>query len=145
MSVTKQELISAVSKELKPMLRKPEWADFVKTGAHKEKPPVDPDWWYMRAASIVLKVNDLGPIGVSKLRTKYGGRKNRGVAPDKFCRASGKVIRTLLQQLEKEGLLKQEAKGVHKGRVLTPKAKSMVIKASKQIAISKAKKGGDAQ
>lgn len=125
-------------------MRKPEWADFVKTGVHKEKPPVDPNWWYMRAASIVLKVDSLGPVGVSKLRRKYGGRKNRGVAPDKFCKGSGKIIRVLLQQLEKEGILKQDKKDAHKGRVLTPKAKSMVVKLTKSLTAAKAKaKGGN--
>ena len=137
--VSKQEVIKALAKELKGMIRKPEWADFVKTGHFKEKPPVDPDWWYMRGASIVLKADTLGPIGVSKLKTKYGGRKNLGVAPEHTFRGSGKVIRVLLQQLEKEGLLKQEAKGVHKGRVTTPKAKSLIIKLSR----STSKKGGD--
>jgi len=131
MSVSKQTLIEELAKQLKGSLRKPEWADFVKTGTSREKPPVDSDWWYFRAASILYKVEKLGPVGVSKLRTKYGGRKNRGVAPDRTVKASGKIIRVLLQQLEKEGLLKQEAKGQHKGRVLTPKAKSLIVKLAK--------------
>jgi small subunit ribosomal protein S19e len=132
MSVSRQILIKEISKELKNRLRKPEWADFVKTGVSKEKPPVDGDWWYMRAGSMLLKIEKLGPVGVSKLRRKYGGRKNLGVAPDHFFKGSGKIIRTILQQLEKEGLVKQDAKGVHKGRVLTPKARSMIIKLNKE-------------
>ena len=145
MSVSKQEVIKALSKELKQAIHKPEWAEFVKTGVSKEKPPVDPDWWFTRAASMVLKIDALGPVGVSKLRTKYGGRKNRGVAPDHFAKGSGKIIRTILQQLEKEGLVKHDTKGNHKGRVLTPKAKSLVVKLSKGSAKPAQKKGGDAQ
>ncbi|MBW3000987.1 30S ribosomal protein S19e [Candidatus Woesearchaeota archaeon] len=133
MRVSKQELVSALAKELKPILHKPEWADFVKTGMHKERPPVDADWWYMRAGSILLKIHRLGPIGVSKLRTKYGGRKNRGVRPEKFYKGSGSIIRKLLQHLESVGLLKQETKGVHKGRVLTPKAVSLIAQTTKKI------------
>ena len=90
---------------------------------------------------MLLKIDTLGPIGVAKLRVKYGGRKNRGVAPDKFARASGKIIRVILQQFDKEGLTKQDVKGVHKGRVTTPKAKSMIVKLTKQLS----KIGGDAQ
>lgn len=138
MSVKKQDLIIALSKELKTHIRKPEWADFVKTGVFKEKPPVDPDWWYMRAASVLIKVNTLGPVGVSKLRRKYGGRQNNGVAPEHTEKGSGKIIRVVLQQLDKEGLTKQEAKGQHKGRVTTPKAKSLIIKHSRKL-------GGDAK
>ena len=133
MNVGKQELIIALSKELKIMIKKPEWAEIVKTGVFKERPPVDSDWWYMRAASMLLKIQRLGPVGVSKLKTKYGGRKNQGVAPEHFFKGSGKIIRTILQQLEVAGLLKQDKKGLHKGRVLTPKAISLIAGASKKL------------
>jgi small subunit ribosomal protein S19e len=138
MAVSKQQLIIAISKELKPVLKKPDWAEFVKTGTHKEKPPVDPDWWYMRAASVLLKVEKLGPVGVSKLRTKYGGRKNLGVAPEHFRKGSGNIIRKALQQLEKEGYLKKET-GKHKGRTLTGKAKSLIAKLEKNLEKAKPK------
>ncbi len=134
MSVSKQELIPALAEKLKSVLEKPEWADFVKTGIHNERPPIDENWWFMRGASILLKVKDLGPIGVSKLRTRYGGRKNRGVKPEKFKRASGNHIRKLLQQLEKNDLLKSADKNSkHKGKVITPKAQSMIAQTSKTI------------
>ena len=133
MSVSKQELVQGLAKELRPMLEKPEWADFVKTGVQKQRPPVDADWWYARAGSLLLKIDRLGPIGVSKLRTKYGGRKNRGVKPEKFYRGSGSIIRKLLQQLEKAGLLKQDKYKNHKGRVLTPKAYSLIAQTSKRV------------
>ena len=133
MNVSKQELIIALSKELKIMIKKPDWAELVKTGVFKERPPVDSDWWYMRAASMLLKIQKLGCVGVSKLRTKYGGRKNMGVAPEHFFRGSGKIIRTILQQLEVAGLLKQDKKGQHKGRVLTGKAVSLIASTSKKL------------
>jgi small subunit ribosomal protein S19e len=133
MNIGKQELIIALSKELKIMIKKPEWAELVKTGVFKERPPVDSDWWYMRAASMMLKIQKLGCVGVSKLRTKYGGRKNMGVAPEHFFRGSGKIIRTILQQLEVAGLLKQDKKGQHKGRVLTGKAVSLIASTSKKL------------
>ena len=50
----------------------PNWANFVKTGAHKERPPVEEDWWYTRIASVLISVAKLGPVGVGKLRVKYG-------------------------------------------------------------------------
>jgi len=133
MNVSKQDIINAVAQQLKLVLKKPEWADFVKTGVFKQRPPVDSDWWYYRAASILLKVQKLEPIGVSKLRTKYGGRKNCGVAPEHFFRGSGKIIRLILQQLETVGYLKQEKKSLHKGRLLTAKAKSLISKTAKAL------------
>ena len=99
------ELHKRVVEELKKSkeVQMPDWANFVKTGVGKERVPSEKDWWQMRASALLRRIYLLGPIGVSKLRTKYGNRKNRGVAPERFRRASGKIIRVLLQQLEKEG------------------------------------------
>ncbi|MBN2459497.1 40S ribosomal protein S19 [Candidatus Woesearchaeota archaeon] len=140
MSASKQELIIALAAKLKPILRKPMWADFVKTGVHKERPPTDSDWWFMRGASLLLKVQKLQPIGVSKLRRHYGGRKNRGVAPEHFFKGSGNILRKLLQQLEQVGLIKQDVRAGHKGRVLTPKAVSLIAKTSREVEKLKPKK-----
>jgi len=133
MSVSKQDLIQGLAQELRSVLEKPEWAGFVKTGMHKERPPADPDWWYTRGASILLKVEKLGPIGISKLRTHYGGTKNRGVKPDRFYKGSGNIIRKVFQQLERAGLLKQEARAGHKGRIITPKASSLIAHTAKKL------------
>ncbi|MFA5888383.1 MAG: 30S ribosomal protein S19e [Candidatus Nanoarchaeia archaeon] len=128
------ELHKKVVEELKKSkeVQMPDWANFVKTGVGKDRVPSEKDWWQMRASALLRRIYLLGPIGVSKLRTKYGNRKNRGVAPERFRRASGKIIRVLLQQLEKEGLVKQIDKSGHKGRILTPKGKSLMDKAVKK-------------
>lgn len=109
----------------------PDWALFVKTGVHRETVPRNADWWYIRAASILRVCYKQGPIGVSKLRNKYGGKQNRGVRPDKFARASGKVIRTILQQLQTAELVKEHTVGTHKGRIATPAGASLLVKAAK--------------
>ena len=93
----------------------------------RERHPQQPDWWYIRSASL-LRTLALGNAGVSRLRTRYGGRKNRGHKPEHKFKASGAVIRTALQQLEAAGLVKTE-KG--KGRLLTPKGASFLSKAAK--------------
>lgn len=133
--VEPQELITKAAEELKkiPEIKPPEWAPFVKTGMHKERPPVKNDWWYVRTASILRAVYRLGPVGVSKLRTKYGGKKNRGVKKEHFFKGSGNILRKSLQQLEKAGLVKFAEKGVHKGRVITPKGKSFLDRVAIQI------------
>ena len=130
-----QELISKAAEELKKVqeIKAPSWATFVKTGMHKERPPVNSDWWYLRTASVLRTVYRLGPVGVSKLRLKYGGRKNRGVKKEHFYKGSGSILRKSLQQLEKAGFVKFVEKGVHKGRIITPKGKSFLDKISAQI------------
>ena len=126
--VNPNELIEKLAKELEGFneIKAPEWAKFVKTGHSRERTPEDPNWWYFRFAAVLRSIYKLGPIGVSKLRTKYGGRKNRGVKPEHFYKGSGSILRKILQQGEEAGLLKQTEKGVHKGRILTPKGNSLL-------------------
>src|SRR3989344_5350243 len=126
-----QELISKTAQALKEKIKAPEWSKYVRTSVARERPPVDKDWWYVRAASILRKIYLFGPIGTNKLRVKYGGRKNRGYTPEKTFSGSGKIIRTILQQLESIELIKKADKGVHKGRVITPKGKSFLDKLAK--------------
>lgn len=139
--VDAQELIEKAAEELKkiPEIKAPAWAPFVKTGMHKERPPVNDDWWYLRAASVLRAVYRLGPVGVSKLRTKYGGKKNRGVKKEHFYKGSGNILRKSLQQLEKAGFVKFEEKGIHKGRIITPKGKSFLDRIATRIQGAKPK------
>ena len=134
-----QELITKAAEELKkvPEIKPPEWAPFAKTGMHKERPPVNNDWWYMRTASVLRAVYRLGPVGVSKLRTKYGGKKNRGVKQEHFYKGSGSIVRKIIQQLEKEGFVKTDLKSQHKGRLITAKGKKFLDDAASKIAIAK--------
>lgn len=131
------DLISKVAEELKKVdsIKPPVWSLFVKTGVSRERPPTDKDWWYVRAAAILRAVAVLGPIGVSKLRTKYGSKKRNGHKPAHFRKSSGSIIRKILQQLEKAGLIKFVEKDIHKGRVITGKGKSILDKAA--IAVKK--------
>ncbi len=125
------KIIEEAAKSLSSLqsVKPPVWAGFVKTGMAKERPPFRPDWWFVRSASILRSFYySRGPIGVQKLRVKYGSKKNRGVKPEKFYKASGKIIRLIIQQLEKEELLKKAEVGVHKGRVISPKGKSFLDK-----------------
>lgn len=137
--VPTNELILRVADELKKFeqLKPPLWAAFVKTGHFKERPPTNPDWWYVRLASILRKLAILGPIGVSKLRTAYGGRKNRGVASEAFYKGSGSIVRKGLQQLETAGLAKKVEKAGHKGRIATPAGLALLDKVASQLMAEK--------
>tara|TARA_Y100000310_G_C20605678_1_gene775344 strand:- start:633 stop:1226 length:594 start_codon:yes stop_codon:yes gene_type:complete len=140
-TVDPSDLIEHVSKELESVeaISAPAWAAYCKTGAHAERPPARADWWNMRAASVLRKVFLKGPIGVAKLKHLYGGKKNRGHKPEEFREGSGNIARKILQQLEKAGYLKQEAKGVHKGRVLTPAGKKVLTTAAETLLKNKPK------
>ena len=128
-----QELAKEVANALKEKITAPKWSVFVKTGMHKERPPLEKDWWHIRAASVLRTIYRSGPVGVSKLRSKYGGSKNRGVKPHLFTKASGSILRKILQQLETAGFLAKVKDGVHKGRIITPAGVSLLAKAAARI------------
>ena len=128
-----QVLVEELAKELESIIKMPEWAHFVKTGPHKERLPDQENWWYLRAAAIMRRLYLDGPVGVARLRTYFGGRKNKGSAPEHHVDAGGKIIRTILQQLEEAGLVEKEDR---KGRKLTPKGVSLVDKVATRIKLS---------
>ncbi len=130
LSKDSNELILKIAEKLKESknVKMPEWAYYVRTSHGKDRPPMQSDWWYIRAAAILRKVALKGPIGTEKLRTLYGTKKNRGFKPEKFVKASGSITRKILQQLEAEGYIAQGNKGVRKGRIITPKGISFLTK-----------------
>ncbi len=110
---TPDHLIRKVSEELRKRkeITPPPWTAFAKTGAHKEMPPEDPDWWYVRVAAVLRRVYVDGPLGVERMRSFYGGKKNRGSKPNAFRKGSGSILRKSLQQLEAAGLIVHDKTG----------------------------------
>ena len=108
-----------------PEFQTPEWIVYVKSGSGKERPINDPDFWHKRAASILREIYKNNLVGVSRLRTRYGNRKNRGTKPERFRRAGGKIIRSILQQADKAGLT-EIVKKPKAGRKLTQRGKSFL-------------------
>ena len=120
-------LIEAVAAELEGRIEQPAWANFTKTGSSRELPPQQDDFWYVRAASLLRKLAMDGPKGIDRLATEYGGKK-RGTTRYRVAKASKadgskKLIRTILQQLEEEGLV-TTVKG--EGRRITPEGQSFL-------------------
>tara|TARA_Y100000310_G_C20626476_1_gene786209 strand:+ start:591 stop:1115 length:525 start_codon:yes stop_codon:yes gene_type:complete len=110
-----------------PEFKAPEWVEFVKTGMAKKRPPQDPDFWHKRAASILRQAYVRKVVGVNRLKTRYGSKKNRGFKPERFKKASGKIIRVILQQAEAAGLLEEyNEAGKRAGRKLTEKGKELM-------------------
>ena len=97
----------------------------LKTSVARERPPAERDFWYKRAASILRQIYIHNIVGVNRLRTRYGGRKNRGMKPEEFRKGSGKMIRTILQQAEKAGFV-EKIKGKKSGRKLTEKGREFL-------------------
>ena len=100
----------------------PPWSLFSKTGPAKKRPPDDPDWWYLRTASILRKLYVGGPVGVSRLRSIYGSRKDYPMRKAHRLKSGGSNIRNALQQLEKAGLVGHNLSGHY----LTDQGRSLI-------------------
>jgi small subunit ribosomal protein S19e len=121
------KFIPALAEALKKIeeFEVPEWATLVKSGVSRERPPVDDDFWYTRAASILRQLYIKGVVGVGKLQTRYGSRKDRGGRASKFKKSGGKIIRVILQQAEAAGLVEKVSRLQH-GRRLSAKGRELL-------------------
>jgi len=130
--VPADKLIPKIAAELKNIetIKAPDWAPYVKTGRHREKSPVNSDWWHVRSAAVLRKIYVDGPIGTTRLAAKFGGKADRGSKPNKAVRGSRSISRVTVQQLEKSQLVQKQKDG---GRVVTPKARKMIDSLSTQI------------
>ncbi len=130
LEVEAQKIIDLAAGKLKESgIAKPKYVDYVKTGPGKERVPESGDFFYTRCASILRQVYLNGPIGVSKLRTKYGSKRAHWVKRHHHYRAGGSVIKDAFDALEKKGYIKS----TKEGRVITPGGKSLLDKLSNEI------------
>jgi small subunit ribosomal protein S19e len=139
--VPPNRLIEALANYLKrlPQIQPPQWAMYTKTGSHVQRPPHAKDWWYVRAASLLRKLYFHGPMGLSDLRTSYGGRKESGFGLAHQRRAGSSSIRKILTQLQAVGLVKKTAKG----RILTPEGIRLCDRISSELLKEIAKQNSD--
>jgi small subunit ribosomal protein S19e len=107
----------------------PEWAGNVKTGVHKELSPTNEDWWYTRCAAVLRRIYTDGPVGIERLRSVYGGKKDNGSTPYHKAKGSGSIIRKTVQQLEAAGYLQK----VKEGRTVSAKGRSMLDNAANEL------------
>lgn len=129
--VPPEKLIAKAAAQLRTIetIKVPDWAEFVKTGRHTEKAPVQNDWWYTRSASVLRKVFLKGPIGTSRLAGEYGGFADRGSKPNRAVKGSRAIARRCLIQLEQAGLISKDQKN---GRIITAKGQALLDAAAKQ-------------
>merc|ERR1712113_1077975 len=101
--VPAKEFIEAFARHLKKgnKIKMPEWVTYYKTACFKDLAPYDPDWLYIRAASIAYQLYMRGKVGVNTLRKHYSGKHRRGTLTEHSRLTAGKCIRYCLLELER--------------------------------------------
>ncbi|MFP4038709.1 MAG: 30S ribosomal protein S19e [Candidatus Nanohaloarchaea archaeon] len=128
--VEAEPLIMEVAEDLEEEFDAPDWTNYAKTGAKKDTPPQQDNWYHIRSAAILRRIYTDGPLGVSRLRTIFGDRKHSGHKPEHHGKASGKVIRTALQNLEEAGLVEEEE---GEGRMITEEGQALLDEKAAEV------------
>lgn len=125
------KLVKKVAEKLKGMgIAQPSYVGTVKSGSHAERMPQQKDFWYVRLASMLRNTYVHGNVGVGKLMLHYGGKKIRGVRPERKRKAGGSIIRKGFQALEKAGLVVKKKTG----REISAAGKKLLDSAAKESA-----------
>ncbi|MEM3670314.1 MAG: 40S ribosomal protein S19 [Thermoprotei archaeon] len=120
-----------------PQINQPEWARFVKTCPARIEVPKNPEWWYVRAASIMRKLALNGGMTIRDFEVAYGGKRSSGRRPEKFVPAAGGHLRRILKQLESAGLVESQ-KG--SGRTLTAQGVALIRKVADELVAEQLKR-----
>eukprot|EP00026_Physarum_polycephalum_P015192 Phypoly_transcript_15818.p1 GENE.Phypoly_transcript_15818~~Phypoly_transcript_15818.p1 ORF type:complete len:124 (+),score=16.58 Phypoly_transcript_15818:263-634(+) len=109
------DFINAYAKYLKKSgnVELPKWVDIVKTGIHRELPPSNPDWFYIRTAAIARKIylNTGDQRGTRTYKKVFGGKMRRGSHPPITVTCSESVLRATIKQLTKLKVVELDPKG----------------------------------
>ena len=89
----------------KGLIKLPKYTVFAKTSRARELSPIDPDWFFTKAASLTRRIyiTKSHTLGIGALKVITGKRQRRGASTNTFRTASGKVIRDIVTQLRKNG------------------------------------------
>merc|ERR1712142_524967 len=129
--VNPQDFVRAFAAHLKKSkLKVPEMVEIVKTSKAHELGPTDPDWFYVRAASVARRVYLRPNVGVGAVRKIYGGAKRNGTRPNHFCLSSSNVARKVLQSLEGIKIVTKDANG---GRSIAPTGRRDMDRVAGQV------------
>ena len=112
-------------------LEVPKWSGIIKTATYKELSPENPDWFYVRTAAVARQVYLNKGTGVGALTIRYGGAERRGTKPNRFHRGSTIIAKTVLQNLEKIGVLEKTQTG---GRKVTAKGQGELDRIAASLA-----------
>ena len=117
-------LMEAIKETLKTKneIKLPENHDLIKTSHGKQYSPEDSNWFYIRMASIVRTAMCKGTISLKSLSRKHSCRKNGGVRPTRYAKASDFVNASAVEELIKIGWFNFQSKK----DILTSNAKEVL-------------------
>ncbi|ELQ74153.1 40S ribosomal protein S19 [Trachipleistophora hominis] len=115
--VEPSSFITTLSSHLKNnnLLTLPPNIDIVKSCSGKQNAPLNPDWLYVRAASVyrhflTAQIKN-ERITITRLASVYGCKKDRGSRPGKKVRAGRTHLRSILRDFGRLGWIVEDERG----------------------------------
>ena len=109
-----------------------QYNEFVKCSYANELSPLDPDWFFVKAAAIIRQVykSKSKTLGIGSLKVQFGKRQRRGVNTNVRSNAGGKIIRDIVRQLKSISYVENYAStdGVTMGLLVTRTGKAQLDK-----------------
>ena len=119
------------------MITPPHYNNLVKCSYSNELAPLDPNWFYVKAAAVVRKIyiTKSKTLGVGSLKSMFNKKHRRGVNCSVTSRHSGKILRDIIGQLKKIGYVENyvSSEGASLGLLVTRLGKAQLDKISASL------------
>ena len=116
------------------------YTSLVKCSYSNELAPIDPDWFYTKAAAVArqIYVSKSSTLGVGSLRRVFAKKARRGVNTNTTSLAGGRIMRDIVQQLRKAGFVEQykSSEGATFGLLITKAGRSQMDKIAQALSKS---------
>ena len=127
----------------KSIIKMPKYAPLVKCSRANDSEPINPDYFYYKAAAICRKLylTKSKNLGVGSLRSMFSKKQRRGCQPPKMFRSGGKLIRDLVKQLKAKKYIdnygENEEDATEHGLHLTDSGRSELDKIASGLMVKK--------
>lgn len=130
-SIPSDEFVLKLAAALKNKgtIKTQKWHDYVKTGCSRLYTPANQDWFYIRAAAMLRRLNSRDAAGTGAFRRVFGNVHMSTSTPHHFTKSSGGLIRNILKQLEAAKFVEK----TDKGRRLSKKGQQFLNDFAKSI------------
>lgn len=116
----------------KNIIKLPKYSNLVKCSYSNEIAPLDPNWFFTKAAAVARQIyrNKNKTLGVGTLKQTFNKKHRRGANSEVTSRHGGKILRDIVKQLKEQKFAEnyKSTSGTSHGLLLTKTGRSLLDK-----------------